>query len=73
MLLVGLPVPWQQFIDPLGRMIGKFREDIGEPGLRIDVVELAGREVRSSVSLLRGLRHIEASDQRALTEHKRRR
>ena len=42
LLLYRLPIPWQQFVDPLRRMIGKFREYVGEPGLWIDVIELAG-------------------------------
>ena len=36
------PVPGQQFGDPLGRIIGHSRENISEPGLRIDIVELGG-------------------------------
>src|SRR6478752_7566087 len=35
-----LPVPGQELIDPLGGMIGQPRQDVGEPGLRIDAVEL---------------------------------
>ena len=38
----GHPVPRQQFVDPLGRMIGQSGEDAGEPGLRVDIVEFAG-------------------------------
>ena len=33
-----LPIPKQQFIDSLCRMIAKSSEDEGEPGLRVDVV-----------------------------------
>jgi hypothetical protein len=40
--LGGFPVPGQQLVDPLGRMIGQARERLGEPGLRIDAVQLAG-------------------------------
>ena len=36
------PVPGQQVGDPLGRIIGQSRENISEPGLRIDIVELGG-------------------------------
>jgi hypothetical protein len=32
------PIPRQQFVEPLNRMLGDTRQDIGEPGLRIDVV-----------------------------------
>src|SRR5689334_10706786 len=37
-----LPVPWQELIEALGRMILQAREHVGEPGQRIDVVELGG-------------------------------
>lgn len=37
-----LPLPGQQFVQTRGRKIGDTRQDVGEPGLRIDVVE-AGR------------------------------
>jgi hypothetical protein len=36
----GLPVPRQQYGDALGGMIGNACENVGEPGARIDVVEL---------------------------------
>jgi hypothetical protein len=36
------PIPGQEFIDPLRRMILQARQDVGEPGLRVDVVA-AGR------------------------------
>src|SRR5579875_212803 len=42
LVLACLPIPRQQFIDPFRRIIREFREDIGKPGLRIDVIELAG-------------------------------
>src|SRR3954454_7336681 len=38
----GLPGPRQEVADPLGRMVGQSRQHVGEPGLRVDVVELAG-------------------------------
>jgi hypothetical protein len=44
--LVGLPIPGQQFVDLLGWMIRKARQDIGEPRLRVDIVELAGLNER---------------------------
>ena len=36
------PVPRQQFIEPMRRMGGDAREDVGEPRLRIDAVHLGG-------------------------------
>ena len=36
------PIPGQQVGDPLGGMIGQSRQDIDEPGLRVDVIELGG-------------------------------
>src|SRR5256714_7186050 len=36
------PVPGQKLIQPLDSMIVDAREHVGEPGLRIDVVELGG-------------------------------
>ena len=41
-----LPVPGQQVVDPLCGIIEHSSEDIGEPGLRIDVVELGGLDQR---------------------------
>jgi hypothetical protein len=37
-ILGCLPIPGQQFIDSLCRMIAESSEDVGEPGLRVDVV-----------------------------------
>jgi hypothetical protein len=39
---LGLPVPGQQLIDPVSRVGGDAGEHVGEPGLRIDVVQLGG-------------------------------
>ena len=36
---VGLPGPGQQFADAMGGMIWQLGEDVGEPGVRVDVVE----------------------------------
>jgi hypothetical protein len=36
------PSPGQELVDPFGRMVRQAREDIREPSLRIDVVELGG-------------------------------
>ena len=38
----GFPVPGQEFVHTGVRQIGDAGEDIGEPGLRIDIVELGG-------------------------------
>ena len=38
----GRPVPGQQLVEPGGGVIGDAGEDVGEPGLRVDVVELGG-------------------------------
>ena len=38
----ALPVPGQQLVDSAGRMLGDAGEHVGEPGLRIDVVQLGG-------------------------------
>ena len=35
-----LPVPGQELVEALGRMLGDASEHVGEPGLRIDVVHL---------------------------------
>jgi hypothetical protein len=49
-LLAGFPVPRQQFGDLFSRVIGPFREHMGEPRLRIDVVEFAGFDQGNDVS-----------------------
>jgi len=36
------PVPGQQLIEPMRGMAGDTREDVGEPRLRIDAVDLGG-------------------------------
>ena len=41
-----LPVPRQQLVEPALRHVGDAGEDVGEPGLRIDVVELGGDDQR---------------------------
>lgn len=35
-----VPAPGQQVCYPVGRMIGQPGEDVGEPGLRVDVTEI---------------------------------
>jgi hypothetical protein len=42
----GLPIPRKQLVEPLLRDIGDAGEDIGEPCLRIDVVEPSGGDER---------------------------
>jgi hypothetical protein len=37
---VAAPVPGQELADPLGGMIRQSRQHVGEPGLRIDLIEL---------------------------------
>ena len=37
----GFPVPGQEFVHPGVRQLGDATEDIGEPSLRVDVVELS--------------------------------
>ena len=46
LLPVGLPVPGEKLVQMGLRQIGDTVEDIGEPGLRIDVVELRGADER---------------------------
>jgi hypothetical protein len=38
----GAPIPWQRVVEPLDRMLGDARENVGEPGLGIDVIHLGG-------------------------------
>ena len=40
--MVGLPIPRKQLGDLAGGMIRQSGQDVGEPGLGIDVVHLAG-------------------------------
>src|SRR5208282_1426163 len=42
----GLPIPGQQLVDPVDRMVGQPCEHLGEPGARVDVIELAGGNQR---------------------------
>src|SRR6266853_490363 len=42
----SLPIPGQELVNPLGRMILQSRQDVGEPSLWIDVVELGGLDQR---------------------------
>ena len=37
---MAAPIPWQQFVESLNGMLGNARQNVGEPGLRIDVVHL---------------------------------
>lgn len=45
--VLALPVPGQQFVDATLRVGLDSGEDIGEPGLRIDVVETSGLDQRN--------------------------
>jgi hypothetical protein len=36
-----VPVPGQQLVEPAGGVIGNAVQHVGEPGVRVDVVELA--------------------------------
>ena len=45
------PVPREKLVEALGGMILQARQDVGEPGLRIDIVEL-GRLDQPSFSAL---------------------
>jgi hypothetical protein len=40
-----LPVPGQQLFEPMRRVIGDAGKNVGEPGLRIDVVHFCGDDV----------------------------
>ena len=40
------PIPRQQIGDVLGRMVWQSRQHVGEPGARIDAVELGGLDER---------------------------
>jgi hypothetical protein len=42
LVVLQLPVPGQQLVDAPGRVILQSRQHVGEPSLRIDVVELGG-------------------------------
>jgi hypothetical protein len=40
------PVPWQQFVQTLNRMIRDAGEHVSEPGARIDVIKFGGDDQR---------------------------
>lgn len=44
--LGGLPIPREQFVEAADGMVGDAGEDVGEPCLRIDVVESTGQDQR---------------------------
>ena len=44
LLPVGLPVPGEKLVQTGLRQVGDTVEDIGEPGLRVDVVQLGGAD-----------------------------
>ena len=41
-LVLRRPVPGEQVVDPLCRIVGQPRQHVGEPGLGINAVELGG-------------------------------
>ena len=41
-----LPAPWQEFVDPVDRVATDPLDHIGEPGLRLNTIELAGFDQR---------------------------
>ena len=41
-----VPIPWQQFSNPALRDVGDASEDVGQPCLWIDVVELGRHDQR---------------------------
>ena len=41
-----MPVPRQEFVNALGGVIGQASQHVGEPSLRIDIVELGGCDQR---------------------------
>ena len=43
MRLKRSPVPGQEFVEPVDRVLGDTGQDVGQPGLRIDVVHF-GRD-----------------------------
>jgi len=43
MRLKRSPVPGQEFVEPVDRVLGDTGQDVGQPGLRIDVVQF-GRD-----------------------------
>ena len=66
------PVPRQELVDPPGGVIGQARQHVGEPGLRVDVVELGGLDQRvdrggAATAGLKGLSPMSASNLRAAT------
>jgi hypothetical protein len=38
--VAAAPIPREQFVESLNRMLGDARQNVGEPSLRIDVVHL---------------------------------
>ena len=44
--MLPAPIPGQQLVNALGGVIRQAGEHVGEPGLRVDIVELGGRDQR---------------------------
>ena len=43
---LGCPVPRQQLLQPADRRVRNVGEDVGKPGLRVDVIELGAHDQR---------------------------
>lgn len=41
---LGFPVPRQQLLKPADRRVRNVGEDVGKPGLRVDVIELGAHD-----------------------------
>ena len=48
--VLPVPVPGQEFVNALGGVIRQAGQDVGEPSLRIDIVELGGCDQRVDCS-----------------------
>ena len=46
LIAISLPAPGEEFVQPGLRLLGDAGEDVGEPGLGVDVVELRGADQR---------------------------
>jgi hypothetical protein len=42
LLALALPIPGQEFVEALGRVVLQAGEDVGEPSVRIDVIDPGG-------------------------------
>src|SRR4051794_29527332 len=44
--LSGFPVPRQEFVQALGWVVGQSLQHVGQPGVRVDLIELGGLNQR---------------------------